>query len=704
MKKKILRVILGFAAALPGIFMVLLGILFLAQPEQAAFRLDMKLLDGIGRSIQIGAFCLFFFGTAVLILLGAIRSRSRWLYAGAMFIGGMAALRILAALIHGSGMTTESIVYALVMTCWLCVCAFLIDEKKNPKLIRIGLIACAVMAAGVYIFTRPIPFEGTTLTQPRKQLAFEQLQESRTPHLLHMSYLAKPEWGQKAFNRFSGSLTFVETRMTTRLNDITSHGGGQTLFPSFSVDLVSDGDVLIPRQKGIISTWQSGESFWDVVVGTGKIWKEAGDKGWDRASFPITLVSRKAGQVKNCVGSFLYSQKRVSNIYVQCSQETSPKDDSQVGDMLVTLPAEYQPRTFEDSEKIIHKYYKTTAARLPIYPLDKVDSEGKVALLFDDDNAWTSLGALVIDGNVYLHPPKTRHGNYPYPHEMRHGVFSVTKSLAGALSMFYLAQRYGEEIFDERITDYVPGLADHPGWQGVTFSHVLNMVTGTEGGDHGNLITPLLFSPSAEEGIKTISNLGDSPEAPGEKSNYASTNTFVLSYAMQKYVEKKEGKGVYYWDLVRENVLKPIKADYLALQHTEESDGSKGIPTLGWGAFPTIDETAKIALLLSNEGEYMGQQLLHKGKIREALNRTEWRGYVAYPSRNNHPRNYSHSFWSHDVRNAKCKLKILYMLGHGGSYVTFLPSNAVLIRFMDKMDYYIDPLVLAVEEIRTSCK
>lgn len=63
-----------------------------------------------------------------------------------------------------------------------------------------------------------------------------------------------------------------------------------------------------------------------------------------------------------------------------------------------------------------------------------------------------------------------------------------------------------------------------------------------------------------------------------------------------------------------------------------------------------------------------------------------------------------HSFWSHDVSTAKCKLKISYMLGLGANYVTFLPSNVVLIRFMDEMDYVIDPLVRAVEEIRTSCK
>ena len=51
--------------------------------------------------------------------------------------------------------------------------------------------------------------------------------------------------------------------------------------------------------------------------------------------------------------------------------------------------------------------------------------------------------------------------------------------------MFYLAERYGDGIFDERITDHVPDLADHPGWQGVTFHHTLNMVTGTVGGERG---------------------------------------------------------------------------------------------------------------------------------------------------------------------------------------------------------------------------
>ena len=55
--------------------------------------------------------------------------------------------------------------------------------------------------------------------------------------------------------------------------------------------------------------------------------------------------------------------------------------------------------------------------------------------------------------------------------------------MTGALALFYLAERYGENIFDEFVTNNVPALADHPAWQGVTFSHTLNMATGTEGSE-----------------------------------------------------------------------------------------------------------------------------------------------------------------------------------------------------------------------------
>ncbi|MBN1247583.1 MAG: serine hydrolase [Anaerolineae bacterium] len=404
------------------------------------------------------------------------------------------------------------------------------------------------------------------------------------------------------------------------------------------------------------------------------------------------------------MATFIYNSDTMSNVYVQCSQETADLYDNQVGDIRVMVDAAYQPMNFASSEQVIEQHNQDIENRLPVYPLSTIDPDGGIAAYFDKSlwtNAPTSLGAVLVDGEIYLHPPQTRHGRYPYPSEMRHGVYSVTKSMAGALALFYMAERYDEGIFDELITDYVPALADHAGWQGVTFSHTLNMATGTEGSEGAHhLLDILILARTAEESIGNIATLGDYPEAPGEKFNYASTNLFVLSYALQNYVEGREGPGVYYWDLVHENVLIPIGVEYFTVRHTVETDGSKGIPLLAYGACPTLDEAARIALLISNEGDYEGQQLLNREKTREALGRTDWVGYDT----DERGVTYRHSFRSTTVRTSiSCKVDVSYMLGYGANYVLFLPDDIVIIRFMDEYDLDFGDLVRSMERQMPSC-
>jgi hypothetical protein len=127
MKKNIIRII----AALPGLPMLLNGVGFLLQPEQAAASLGMEMLEGVGRSTQVGDFASFFFGLAVLIFLGAYHSKGRWLYAGAMFLGSAAVFRMVAAVAHGADMATQFIAVEVILTVWLCVCAFLLDREAG---------------------------------------------------------------------------------------------------------------------------------------------------------------------------------------------------------------------------------------------------------------------------------------------------------------------------------------------------------------------------------------------------------------------------------------------------------------------------------------------------------------------------------------------------------------------------------------------
>ena len=567
---------------------------------------------------------------------------------------------------------------------------------------RVLILLCLALMVTSCNQEKPAAWEGPELSQPRDQLTVEELQQNRFLPLADMSYFAKPEWASEAIHPFSGSISFENTRLIYSID--REPYTGENRFPAFTVDFIAHEGELIPIQNNKIFTGSESSLFWDVIVGAGEVWQEETDGEWSRASFPLSLTDRGIGQVRNCVATFLYQPDMMSNVYVQCSQETADLNDGRVGDMRVMLRPEFQPTNFPNSDQVIEQHHQHKSRRLPVFPLSTIDTDDEIADYFNKSlwsNAPTSVGAVLVDGKIYLHPPKTRHGLYPYPNEMRHGVYSVTKSMTGALSLFYLAERYGEELFDELITDYVPALANHLGWQGVTFSHTLNMATGTEGSEAAeHLLDIIILARTAEESINNVATLGDYPEAPGEKYNYASTNLFVLSYALQNYVEEKEGTGIYYWDLVHENVLVPIGAEQFTLRHTVENDGSKGIPILAYGATPTLDEAAKIASLIANEGEYEGQQLLNRNKIREALGRTDWASYET----DERGVSYRHSFRSTSFRTSfRCKVDVSYMLGFGANIVMFLPDDVVIIRFMDEYDFDFDDLVRTVEKQIPSC-
>ena len=129
MKMNIVRV----ASVLPGIMMGLNGVSWLLQPAEAAKGLGMPLLDDIGRSTQIGDLGALFWGTAILIFVGAIRAQSQWIYSAALFLGLAATIRIYSAVVLGAGMATTFITVELVMTIWLVTCAYLMDWADTPK-------------------------------------------------------------------------------------------------------------------------------------------------------------------------------------------------------------------------------------------------------------------------------------------------------------------------------------------------------------------------------------------------------------------------------------------------------------------------------------------------------------------------------------------------------------------------------------------
>lgn len=110
--------------ALPGVLMGLQAIGWLTDPAGAAKGLGMPLLEGVGRSTQIGDMTSFFVGVSAMILVGAIRKNAIWLLAAALILGGAAVFRTTAWMFHGADLATQFIIPEVVLAAVLCFGAY----------------------------------------------------------------------------------------------------------------------------------------------------------------------------------------------------------------------------------------------------------------------------------------------------------------------------------------------------------------------------------------------------------------------------------------------------------------------------------------------------------------------------------------------------------------------------------------------------
>lgn len=95
--------------ALLGLALLMLGLGWWVHPEPAAHLLGATLLEGTGRSTQIGDSAAFFIGSGGLLLWGALRAEAQAVLAGGCLVGLVAPGRIISAAAHGGAWTMPEI-------------------------------------------------------------------------------------------------------------------------------------------------------------------------------------------------------------------------------------------------------------------------------------------------------------------------------------------------------------------------------------------------------------------------------------------------------------------------------------------------------------------------------------------------------------------------------------------------------------------
>jgi len=536
-----------------------------------------------------------------------------------------------------------------------------------------------------------------------------------------------PKGAKKASEKFSGKLSFTTTEMNMKttpedklvrnpwawwglfdfLADQDPEGAvplfklDSKLFPGLEVEFFTteDGD-LVPVERGIIRKpiKDRTASFWELIVGPGKVWKVADNvkewNGWNKAAFPFSLVQSQEGEAMLGLGFFYYKGKKVSKLFFQVSNDTAGGflfwdnewDVTGWGEVEIAFSA----GTISNESALQKAYQKEVANRLPMKPLSELGADvsglgGDV----DQNNVLTM--AIVKDNVIYYSPINTPFGEYPYPYGMRVGVWSMTKSLIPGIAALRLAQKYGTDFLDTKIVDYFKegveftyiDAASKARWKMVTISHALHMTTGMGpiGYDKNWAMDSLntyqwSYTYHLADQIRYYFNQKPNPEVdgPGKKLSYVDQDMWAATLAMERFLKKKEGPNATILNMLSEEVYKPIGVDYFVAGNGYTKTGKPGFPYSAWGALPTIDYLAKTGKLIVNKGmSEDGKSILKKELVEDFFTNSE----------------YQLAFWKIAFKNKNNKeFFIPKMSGSGGNYVFSMPNGLVgIVLGYDSYDF-----------------
>jgi hypothetical protein len=125
-----MKILLRVLVTLPAILFIVTGLRWAIDPSGAATALGMTLLDGIGRSSQIGDVGAMFLSMGIMMLLALVTAKRAWFYAPALLLSLIAVFRLLAWLVHDAALAMNMIVVELVVTVILLIAASKLSSSE----------------------------------------------------------------------------------------------------------------------------------------------------------------------------------------------------------------------------------------------------------------------------------------------------------------------------------------------------------------------------------------------------------------------------------------------------------------------------------------------------------------------------------------------------------------------------------------------
>ncbi len=478
--------------------------------------------------------------------------------------------------------------------------------------------------------------------------------------------------------------------------------------PEFDFEFVQDNDYLIPVQRGNLI---ADHPVWNIILEPGRVWQEPNDEGFSRASLPFALTVKGGNATFNGTLTFLFDDKRVSKVWYQITQETTSYSRANLWGL---LDAAYHPGAVTGSEKIRANFASELAARMPVKPIEAlaedypaVDISAFGRGVTREHMTWYGV---VVNGVNYIGGCQTRFGVYPYCESMRATSYSTAKSAFVSVALIRLAQKYDADVANLLIKDYVPEYADSSGdWEQVTFNNALDMATGNYDSpgymadDEGEKMGIFFGAQPYSERVKAAFNAPHRVD-PGTRWVYRTSDTFILTRAMQNYLQTKEGSNADIYQFVVDEVYRPLELGpgVFTTMRTAENNW-QGQAEGGYGQWWIPDDIAKIGtLLILDNGKINGEQVLQPDLLAASLQQKPNDRGVQIDSQ----RMYNNSFWANHYTTPNgfdCEFWVPQMLGVSGNVVALIPNGITYYYFSDNQEFTWDAALRESDKIISLC-
>ena len=127
---------LRLLTVMSGLGLLVFGLGWWVHPGPAAEMLGATLLEGTGRTAQIGDTGAFFVGAGMMLAWGAIRGQVNILLAGGLLVGLVVPGRVASAMYHGGSWTPDEIAAECAITILALTTAMLVQRHKRDALFQ----------------------------------------------------------------------------------------------------------------------------------------------------------------------------------------------------------------------------------------------------------------------------------------------------------------------------------------------------------------------------------------------------------------------------------------------------------------------------------------------------------------------------------------------------------------------------------------